>query len=207
MAKSKYKREHYLISKEIQGAYMVSFLVPLTIMLIIMSLIFVFALRSGVTSSLETVNRDVNDRLATSLIGKDQPTVRDYKNAIDDVRQMLNGGDSKINRNKNVSAIVSSMMYILIPGFLLAIIELVFLTVFFSHKIAGPVFRIELACKRIIDGDYKEEIHLRDGDKMKNLATLFNQMTVITKERLEKALNLQNEEQKEDFRLQNKLNP
>jgi nitrogen fixation/metabolism regulation signal transduction histidine kinase len=120
---------------------------------------------------------------------------------------MLSGGDSKINRDKNVRAIIWSMMFILLPGLLLAIVQLVFLTVFFSHKIAGPVFRLEIACKRIIDGDYKEEIYLRDGDKMKNLAGLFNQMTKMTRERLEKALNLQTEEEKQEFRTQNKLNP
>jgi len=207
MKKNKYKREHFLISKEIQGAYMVSFLVPLIIMLLIMSAIFVIGLRSGVTSSIESVNRDVNDRLAASLMGIEEPTTRHYRNAIDDVRQLLNGGDSVRNRDKNVNAIILSLMYILIPGFLLAIIQLVFLTIFFSHKIAGPVFRFELACKRVIDGDYKEKIYLRDGDKMKNLAALFNQMTELTRERLLKALDLQVEAQKEEFRVENKLNP
>ena len=207
MSKSKYKRGNYLISKEIQGAYMVSFLVPLTIMLVLMAGIFVIGLRSGVASSIESVNRDVNDRLAASLVGIEEPTARHYRNAIDDVRQLLSGGDSKRNRDKNVDAIVSSLMYVLIPGFLLAIIQIVLLTIFFSHKIAGPVFRIELACKRVIDGDYQEKIYLRDGDKMKNLASLFNQMTEITRERLQKALELETEAQKDNFREQNKLNP
>lgn len=203
---AKYKREHFLISKEIQGAYMISFLVPLTIMLLIMSAIFVFALRSGITSSIKSVNRDVNDRLAISLMGKDE-NERNLKYAIEDVRQMLNGADSEANQSKNVDAIISSLMYILIPGFLLAIIQLVFLTVFFSHKIAGPVFRIELACKNVIDGNYQEKIYLRDGDKMKNLAALFNQMVEKTRERLKKALSLQDEKQKEEFCIENKLNP
>jgi nitrogen fixation/metabolism regulation signal transduction histidine kinase len=97
-------------------------------------------------------------------------------------------------------------MYILIPGFLLAIIQLVFLTVFFSHKIAGPVFRIELACKRVIDGDYQEKIYLRDGDKLRNLASLWNQMTEKTKERLQKALEFKDETAKDKFREENKLN-
>lgn len=204
---AKYKREHYLISKEIQGAYMVSFLVPLIIMLLIITAIFVFALRSGITSSIASVNRDVNDRLATSLVGKNEPTARDYRNAIEDVKLMLNGGDSKANQEKNADTIILSLVYILIPGFLLAIVQLVFLTIFFSHKIAGPVFRIELACKRVIDGDYQEKINLRDGDKMRNLATLFNQMVEKTRERLKKALELQNEKEIEEFCAENKLNP
>jgi len=205
MAKSNYKREIFLINKEIQSAYMISFLVPMTIMLLIMAAIFAFALRSGISSSVEMVYRDVNDNLANSLVGKSDPSVRDYKNAIDEVRQMLMTENSTLNRNRNTDAIITSMMYILLPGFFLAIVELVFLTVFFSHKIAGPVFRIELACKRVIDGDYGEEIHLRTGDKMGNLAKLFNEMIKITKKRMNEALKLQNETEKETFRTQNKL--
>jgi nitrogen fixation/metabolism regulation signal transduction histidine kinase len=184
---------------------MISFLVPMTVMLLIMAAIFVFALRNGISSSVEMVYRDVNDNLANSLVGKSDPSVRDYKNAIDDVRQMLITENSTLNRNKSANAIIASLMYILLPGFFLAIIELVFLTIFFSHKIAGPVFRIELACKRVIDGDYGEEIHLRRGDKMGNLASLFNEMTKITKNRMNEALELQDETKKETFRMQNKL--
>jgi len=205
MAKSNYKREIFLINKEIQSAYMISFLVPMTIMLLIMAAIFVFALRNGISSSVEMVYRDVNDNLANSLVGKSDPSARDYKNAIDDVRQMLITENSTLSRNKSANAIIASLMYILMPGFFLAIIELVFLTVFFSHKIAGPVFRIELACKRVIDGDYSEEIHLRKGDKMGNLASLFNEMTKITKNKMNEALKLQDETEKEKFRTQNKL--
>ncbi|MDR0304404.1 MAG: hypothetical protein LBH98_06525 [Chitinispirillales bacterium] len=200
-----FKREHFLINKEIQTAYMISFLVPMTVMLLIMMAIFVFALRSGVSSSMETTTREINDKIANSLVGKDKPTERDYRIAIEDLRLMLNGKDSKLNREKNVNTIILSLTYILLPGFLLAIVELVFLTIFFSHKIAGPVFRMEVACKRVIDGDYKEEIHLRKGDKMGNLALLFNKMTEITRERINEAIELKDDLQKENFKAQKKL--
>ncbi|MCL1946935.1 MAG: hypothetical protein FWF51_07295 [Chitinivibrionia bacterium] len=209
MAKSKYKRENYLISKEIQGAYMVSFLIPLTLMLLIMSLIFIFALRNGISSSVESVNSEVNEKYNNIglMMDKNDPETKGYRKALEEVKFTLSGNESKINRDKNINAVIKSMMYILIPGLLLAIVEIVFLTVFFSHKIAGPVFRLEIACKRVINGDYKEEIHLRDGDKMGNLALLFNDMTKITRERLQKALELESKEEKDEFRAQNKLNP
>jgi nitrogen fixation/metabolism regulation signal transduction histidine kinase len=209
MAKNKYKRENYLISKEIQGAYMVSFLIPLTLMLLIMSSIFVFALRNGISLSVGSIDKEVNEKYndAIVMMNQDNPRTQGYKEALEEIRSMLGENDSKINRDRNINAIIKSMMYILIPGLLLAIIELVFLTVFFSHKVAGPVFRLEIACKRVIDGDYKEEIHLRDGDKMGNLALLFNQMTKVTRERLQKAIELESKEEKEEFRTQNKLNP
>ncbi|MCL2845457.1 MAG: hypothetical protein FWE23_08415 [Chitinivibrionia bacterium] len=206
MAKSKYKRENFLISKEIQGAYMVSFLIPMTIMLIVIALIFVFALRVGISQSIEKINSEVNTNL-TIFGDRESRTVQDYRRAIENTRQALNENYSVANRTKNIDLLIMSMMYILIPGFLLAIVQIVFLTVFFSHKIAGPVFRLEIACKRVIGGDYKERVYLRDGDKMRDLATLFNEMTNITQERLEKALTLKTEEEKQTFRVENKLNP
>jgi len=206
MAKSKYKREHYLISKEIQGAYMVSFLIPMAVMLILIATIFVFALRVGISSSIEKVTKDVENNL--TIIGdRDSRTVQDYQRAIRNTQEALRESYSTANRAKNVDSLIAAMMYILIPGFLLAIVQIVFLTVFFSHKIAGPVFRLEIACKRVINGDYKERVYLRDGDKMRDLATLFNEMTNITQERLEKALTLKTEEEKQAFRTENKLNP
>jgi len=206
MAKSKYKREHYLISKEIQGAYMVSFLIPMAIMLILIATIFVFALRVGISSSIEKVTKDAETRLSV-IAHPGTETVQDYQRAIRSTVESLRESNSPGNRAKNVDSLIAAMMYILIPGFLLAIVQIVFLTVFFSHKLAGPVFRLEIACKRVIGGDYKERVHLRDGDKMRGLATLFNEMTNITQERLEKALTLKTDEEKQTFRVENKLNP
>jgi len=206
MAKSKYKREHYLISKEIQGAYMMSFLIPMTIMLIVIALIFVFALRVGISSSIENITADVNKNL-TILVDPESRTEQDYRRAIETARNSLRASYSEVNRVQNVDLLIRSMMHILVPGFLLAIVQIVLLTVFFSHKIAGPVFRLEIACKRVIGGDYKEQVYLRDGDKMRDLAALFNEMTNLTRERLEKALVLKTEEEKQAFREENKLNP
>jgi signal transduction histidine kinase len=69
-------------------------------------------------------------------------------------------------------------------GLVLVIIQIVLLTVFFSHKIAGPIYRFEKACNNMIEGNYSTEIKLRKGDEMQNLAELLNEVMKVSRERL-----------------------
>jgi len=52
-----------------------------------------------------------------------------------------------------------------------------FLSVFVSHKIAGPVYRLEESAKIIASGDFSKRIKLRYGDELQDLADAFNIMT------------------------------
>ena len=51
-------------------------------------------------------------------------------------------------------------------------------TLFVSHKIAGPLFRFEKDIKAIANGDLTLMIHLRDDDQLRELAEDINAMTV-----------------------------
>lgn len=46
-----------------------------------------------------------------------------------------------------------------------------------SHKVGGPLFRIEKALSTISQGDLTEKITLRQDDKLKQLAASINMMT------------------------------
>ena len=54
----------------------------------------------------------------------------------------------------------------------------IFVTLFVSHKIAGPIFRFEKDIKTIANGDLTLTIYLRDGDQLIELAEGINTMTV-----------------------------
>jgi len=45
-----------------------------------------------------------------------------------------------------------------------------------SHKIAGPVYRAEVCCRRVAKGDLSVRMYLRDKDAFKNLEKEFNLM-------------------------------
>lgn len=62
--------------------------------------------------------------------------------------------------------------WILAFVFLIAIISL-----FVSHKIAGPVYRLEETTKLIAAGDLTHKVHLRQGDELGDLQDAFNSMS------------------------------
>ncbi|MFZ5951685.1 MAG: HAMP domain-containing protein, partial [Candidatus Rifleibacteriota bacterium] len=51
------------------------------------------------------------------------------------------------------------------------------LSIFVSHKIAGPVYRLEETTRIIASGDLTYQIHLRHGDELGDLQEAFNKMS------------------------------
>jgi len=63
-------------------------------------------------------------------------------------------------------------------GVVLLIIAFVaFISVIFTHKIAGPIYKIERTCRQMIDdNDLSMSIQLRTGDELQELAEEINQL-------------------------------
>ena len=55
---------------------------------------------------------------------------------------------------------------------------------FLSHKIAGPLVRIERALKNIGDGNFDVFVKLRRGDELTDLASAVNEMAEKLKKRM-----------------------
>lgn len=52
-----------------------------------------------------------------------------------------------------------------------------FISVIFTHKIAGPIYKIERTCRQMIDkNDLSMNIQLRTGDELQELADEINQL-------------------------------
>ncbi len=49
-----------------------------------------------------------------------------------------------------------------------------FAGIMFSHKVAGPVYRLQQAAKQVARGDLTSNVHLRRDDELKNLSSAFN---------------------------------
>jgi methyl-accepting chemotaxis protein len=54
---------------------------------------------------------------------------------------------------------------------------MIFVTLYISHKIAGPMFRFEKEIQSIAQGDLSKVISLRKEDQVKEMADSLNQMT------------------------------
>jgi methyl-accepting chemotaxis protein len=62
----------------------------------------------------------------------------------------------------------------------------VFLTLFVSHKIAGPLYRFGKTIESIGEGNLQERIHLREKDQLKDFAEQVNNMTENLSRRVER---------------------
>ncbi len=76
---------------------------------------------------------------------------------------------------------------------LLLITPLVILvSIFLSHKIAGPIYRIEKFLKSIANGDLSAKLRLRKNDELQDLADAINEMTNDLENRVNKLKGLVN---------------
>ncbi len=85
----------------------------------------------------------------------------------------------------NSSLVITDTAYFFLPAVLytnlitIVIISLsvIVITLLVSHKIAGPLFRLETDITVIAKGDLTHTVHLRKGDQFRELAVDINQMT------------------------------
>lgn len=75
----------------------------------------------------------------------------------------------------------AAMQYIVLgeriwPAIAISISILAIISVYITHKLAGPIYRFEKTAKDVIGGDLSVRIRLRKGDDLKELANLLNQL-------------------------------
>jgi len=88
--------------------------------------------------------------------------------------QIANTQDLTIDKLAGICDAVNTtlMHWIFVFVFAIAI-----LSIFVSHKIAGPVYRLEETTRVIASGDLTCKIHLRHGDELQDLQEAFNKMS------------------------------
>jgi methyl-accepting chemotaxis protein len=77
------------------------------------------------------------------------------------------------------SVILSGAVVVLLIG-----IATIFITLFTSHKIAGPLYRIEKDVGEIASGNLKVRFNLRSSDEVKPLAASLDNMAQILNSRI-----------------------
>ena len=190
----KFERKHFFIDRKLQGRYMMTFFVPMLIMLIFMIFTLYIAAHSLVNTASTIVKMDIQDKITLQFQDELEPSIESYKEVLKDINTYVR----TFSENKKYrSAVVSSLLWVFGIGILFVIIQLVLLTIFFSHKIAGPVYRFEMVCHNIINGNYTDKIILRNKDEMQNLAALLNEVITRSRERFLEIINAATEEEKQ----------
>jgi len=62
------------------------------------------------------------------------------------------------------------------PAILLSVPVFMLLSVWFTHRFAGPVYRLEQSLKQIASGDLGLQVRFRAGDDLQELAVLVNRI-------------------------------
>jgi nitrate/nitrite-specific signal transduction histidine kinase len=164
-----------------QGRYMLTFLLPMLILLVFFLFTLYFASQSIIATTTSIIKEEIDNKIASQLQDQGQPSADAYATLIKSIKSYIR--DFSTNQ-KYRKALLSSLLWIFGAGIFLIIIQITLLTVFFSHKLAGPLYRFEKACHNLIEGNYTERITLRKGDEMQNLAGLFNEMIAVTNDRI-----------------------
>ncbi|MFH1784145.1 MAG: methyl-accepting chemotaxis protein [bacterium] len=80
-------------------------------------------------------------------------------------------------RDPYLLSFIKSFNALLLKKVPLLMMFIVFLSIFISHEISGPVYHLEKSIKKIRLGDLTEIIRLRKGDELQELAGALNDMT------------------------------
>lgn len=76
-----------------------------------------------------------------------------------------------------LSDIFDAVNTLLLRWIFVFIFVIAILSIFVSHKIAGPVYRLEETTRIIASGDLTYQINLRHGDELGDLQAAFNKMS------------------------------
>ena len=164
-----FPRKHFFIDQKFQGRYMVTFLIPMLVLLVFMIFTLYLSSQAIINTTVRIIKYDVESKISLQLQDQQQPTIERYESLLDSIQKYLRTFSNNRDFRKNL---MSSLLWVFGIGVFLVVIQIVLLTIFFSHKVAGPVYRFEKVCNNIINGIYTDEIRLRQGDEMQNLARL-----------------------------------
>ena len=184
MGKKKYVRKHYFINPQFQTRFLVSFIIPMFIFIFFIGVVMFFASRSAIFSAISIVGDDINGLIRSKqmhVVEKNRQNMEIVEQVKEYAAKYAAGDVSNFSGD-----VLKSTSKVLILGLIIVILELAALTVFVSHKIAGPIYRFEWFSEALSKGNLTERIHLRKGDEMIGTADKFNKMADSIEEKISK---------------------
>ncbi len=187
----KLKRRHYFIDREFQLRYLLTFGIPMLLMLCFMIFTLYFATITAVDSAGRILRRNIESTIALSFqdgaavsADHDHPVLENISNYI---RTFPRSGAVR-------AELMPSLLGIFGVGLLLVILQIALLTIFFSHRVAGPAYRFERVLREVVAGRYTTTVTLRRSDELQPLAEALNAALLATRKRLQVLSGQGNEE-------------
>jgi len=137
---SGFVRKHFFINRKMQGRYMLTFLLPMLVMLVFFLFTLYIASQSIITTTTKIIKEEIESRTTTQFQDEQQPTTAQYAELVKGIRNYIRDFSTD---QKYKKAVLGSMLWVFGIGIFLIIVQIALLTIFFSHKLAGPLYRFE----------------------------------------------------------------
>ena len=186
----KFKRKHFFINRRLQIRYMISLLIPMLILIVFIGLVMYYSQYRFLQATTREMGKDLKEILRTNQMYIEDESTRNAK-SVGEIRNRLNQylvGDSAFS-----ASLLKTAYRILFIGLMVVVIELAFLTIFISHKVAGPVYRFMKFSEDLQEGRFAAKIYLRQGDELMELASALNRAGDVVCENFREALRLNDE--------------
>ena len=85
----------------------------------------------------------------------------------------------KVYPQYKLSPIMKTIRRSLISNLILMTPLLIILSIFLSHKIAGPIYRLETDIEELSKGNLRKRVRLRKGDELKTIANQINNLASV----------------------------
>lgn len=191
----KYKRTRFFINRKLQGRYMVSFSIPMFILVFFIGIVMFYSANSVIRSTIIQVGKEIHTKIRSQRMFVTDPAEQNRKivEQLDEYAALQREGKMK----GFYKHIVGSMIRVMLIGLVIVIIELGLLSIFVSHKIAGPIFRFEKFAEDLEAGDFNARVRLRGGDQLTDTAEKFNKMADAVQNRITDAKDLMEKAEKD----------
>jgi hypothetical protein len=175
----KYKRSvrNYLIDSRFQLKY-TSFILIAAITISAVLGVFLWRTSGDVVRESQRVveqSKKVSDVVRMSI--KDDPVYGDNPALAQEFTKESNEQDNKIQAQQD--ALVrqqQTMLYTLVGALAVMVFVIGVLGIYFTHKVAGPIYKMKLLLNQVADGRLNVNAKLRKGDELQDFFDVFANM-------------------------------
>ncbi|MEO8796918.1 MAG: hypothetical protein ABI551_03460 [Polyangiaceae bacterium] len=183
--------KNYLIDSRFQLKY-TGFIVGVTLAISIVLGVVLYQTSGAVVSeSQKVVNESKKVSEVVQMNIKDDPIYSETPELAGAVAQASNANDQKIaEQQQQLATRQRTMLATVVGGLTLMVILIGILGIYFTHKVAGPIYKMKLLLKQVGEGKLTFRGGLRKGDELQDFFESFAGMVEQLKSRQAKEVEL-----------------
>jgi methyl-accepting chemotaxis protein len=176
--------KNYLIDSRFQLKY-TGFIVGVSIAICAIMGLFIYSISGAVVAESQKVvdeSKKVSEIVSMNI--KNDPVYSDTPELANSVAAASSANDDKIAaQQQQLVARQKTMLASLVGGLTLMVILIGMLGIYFTHKVAGPIYKMKLLLKQVGDGKLTFRGGLRKGDELQDFFEAFSSMVEQLKSR------------------------